>query len=123
MKMYPSLFVAVASVALSQMAISQTEEPVMIDPSVGCTANAKVTNVESSLSVRGGPSQLHDAIDQLSNGDVLYVCDTRHEGWFGVVYPNFVDECDVSPTASGSVKAYEEEECGTGWVSSQYISR
>ncbi|XSG81907.1 MAG: integron [Methyloligella sp. ZOD6] len=74
-------------------------------------------NGDGFLAVRAGPDGSYAMLDQLHNGDAVYICD-QSGAWLGVVYPGYQD-CGVSspwPQAA----AYQGP-CSSGWVHKNYV--
>ena len=68
------------------------------------------------LAVRAGPGTGYEKIDDLINGDRVFVCDEREvegEKWIGVVYPKAWRDCGVS---SPRLRREYNGPCPSGWV-------
>ena len=76
-------------------------------------ATSTVTGVNSFLTVRAGPGTEYDEIDQLSNGDIVHVFDSRGD-WAGVVYDTENVECSSKKTRK---VPYERK----GWVHKDWL--
>ena len=65
------------------------------------------------LAVKSGPHLKFPRIDQLFNGQDVYVCETRGD-WLGMVYPAEA-KCGVG-SKSWSVTDSYSGPCSSGWV-------
>jgi hypothetical protein len=71
------------------------------------------------LAVRAGPEAHYKMLDQLNNGQLLYICDSKGD-WLGVVY-------DADPERDCGVGTpWAEREpytgpCKSGWVHGRYV--
>lgn len=119
-----ALFTA-AAIAVPALGLAQQRAiPVVPGQNQGydaCGIIGEVAGLDPSgdgfLAVRAGPDGGYAMLDQLHNGDAVYICD-QSGPWLGVVYPGYQD-CGVSspwPQAA----AYRGP-CSSGWVHKNYV--
>jgi hypothetical protein len=74
------------------------------------------------LAVRAGPSSNYAKLDELYNGNLVYICDQSGKGgnWLGVVYTRGDADCGVS-TPWPRAGAYTGP-CSSGWVYRKFIA-
>lgn len=110
---------------LSSVGFAQADIPVMITPIEdmdACGGYGEVSGIQSFLAVRSGPGTDFDKVDELANGDPVYICDDSGDGWYGVVYPVLDDQdCEVSSPAVLDLPYEYAGDCMSGWVSERYI--
>jgi hypothetical protein len=70
------------------------------------------------LAVKSGPHLKFSRIDQLFNGQSVYLCEARGD-WIGIVYPT-ESRCGVGPTAWSVTDSYSGP-CSSGWVHKAWI--
>jgi hypothetical protein len=91
-----------------------------------CTSIGEVVGLnpdgDNFLAVREGPSTSYPKVDELHEGDEVYVCD-EIDTWLGIVYRGEADDPDLDCEVSGPIDPREpyQGECRSGWVSSKYI--
>ncbi|MCG8274120.1 integron [Aquamicrobium sp. NLF2-7] len=87
----------------------------------GCASNGVVVGLKAAgdgfLAVRAGPGIGHAKIDQLHNGDAIFVC-TSAGAWMGIVYGGG-RECGVSSPIVPA-RLYTGP-CKSGWVHRNFI--
>lgn len=117
--------VGLAVLGLSSAVIAQDDVPVMITPIEdmdACGLYGEVVNINTFLAVRSGPGAEFQKLDELANGDAVYICDDSIDGWYGVVYPLLSDSCDDVTSPAIVDKPYEYDGiCMSGWVSEKFI--
>jgi hypothetical protein len=117
------LAVAALIIALPSAALAV---PVMIggDPDVdACPGMGEVTGLDPQgddfLAVRDGPSTSYKKIDEVYQGDALYLCD-KQGNWYGVVYASGPGvDCEVSLPVDER-EPYNGD-CYSGWVYGGYV--
>lgn len=86
-----------------------------------CASNGVVVGLKSNgdnfLAVRAGPGTGHARIDQLHNGDAVFLC-TGEGAWYGIVYGGG-RECGVSSPIVPA-RLYRGP-CRSGWVHRDFI--
>lgn len=86
-----------------------------------CASNGQVVGLRADgdnfLAVRAGPGTGHAKIDQLHNGDAVFVC-TGAGAWMGIVYGGGRD-CGVSSPLVPA-RLYHGP-CKSGWVHRNFI--
>jgi hypothetical protein len=100
--------------------------PVMIggEPDLdACGAVGVVSGLDSkpasTLSVRSGPGSQFEAIDRLSSGTRIWLCE--HQGrWVGIVYGPDGQDCGIA-TSSQRRRPYTGP-CTAGWVFDKYVT-
>ena len=71
------------------------------------------------LAVRDGPGTGYAMLEQLHNGDHVFVCADDGGGWLGIVYPADGPDCEVG-TPWPEQAAYSGP-CRSGWVSRKWV--
>lgn len=92
-------------------------------PACGSTGQVTKLDEGAALPVRDAPFESGKTVDQLANGDSLYVC-TRSldQKWLGVVYSEaraLDPACGVSRV--GVDRGNYAGPCRSGWVSSAFV--
>jgi len=74
-------------------------------------------NGDNFLAVRGGPDTSFGKIDELHEGDQVWICAGRND-FMGVVYGD--EDCGVG-TPINPARNYDGP-CATGWVYQKYVT-
>lgn len=79
-------------------------------------------NGDGFLAVRAGPASNYAKLDELNNGNLVYICDQSGKGgnWLGVVYTRGNADCGVG-TPWPRAAAYTGP-CNSGWVYRKFIA-
>jgi hypothetical protein len=76
----------------------------------------------SKLAVRRGPGVDYEQVDELDNGQGLYLCDASAEGdWIGVVYRTGESEPDCGVTSPVPERRAYDGPCKSGWVHRRWV--
>lgn len=118
------LAVALFAVAMAPLpAAAQSGVPVMVGGDAdydACSSVGQVArlnpNGDGFLAVRSGPSTDHGKIDELYNGDIVFLCD-QDGRWHGVVYG--AQDCGVGSPIPRR-QAYNGN-CRAGWIFDRYV--
>ena len=119
-----SILVLNTGAAVERKIHIRSSVPVMIqaDPSFDACSSGKVKGLDptgdSFLSVRGGPGLKFSRIDKLRNADQVYLC-AESGDWYGVVYTNTHQNCNVSTPWQKSLPYTGP--CRSGWVNRRWI--
>lgn len=70
------------------------------------------------VAVRAGPGKHYKMVDQLINGDRVYICRSR-ENWLGVVYSKAGRNCQISSPVSKTQKYTGP--CAWGWIYRKWV--
>lgn len=118
------LVVALLAVAMAPSpALAQRAVPVMVGGDAdydACSSVGQVArlnpNGDGFLAVRSGPSTDYGKIDELYNGDTVFLCDQEGR-WHGVVYGS--EDCGVGSPMPRR-QAYNGT-CRAGWIFDRYV--
>ncbi|VTZ59422.1 integron [Sinorhizobium medicae] len=117
--------ISAATTSWSQKPGRRPQVPVVIeaDPDTdACGGNGVVEGLDplgdGFLAVRSGPGPKHAEIDRLYNSEEVYFCTVMGK-WFGVVYSNQRQHCNVTaPWISTQPYTWP---CKSGWVHQKWV--
>lgn len=122
--MLMAVMAAGVSIAPAHGLAQQQQVPVIAGQNQGydaCGIVGEVTGLKPGgdgfLAVRAGPDTGYAMLDQLHNGDPVYICDQNGE-WLGIVYPAQQD-CGVS--SPWPQAAPYNGPCYSGWVHRSFV--
>jgi hypothetical protein len=89
-----------------------------------CRSEGRVKGLDSAgdgyLAVRAGPGPQFSELDELGNGQPVYICDQKGK-WLGIVYTRMpATDCGVSNV--WRKPAPYRGPCSTGWVYGDWIA-